>query len=1221
MFSGGYNLYVAVLNALVSRCTRMSLFAAGLFVGLLSLVVGQANAQVTSFGGNAQHTSLYSTHAAQHINSIHWQASIDFNNEAGFTHYGAPLVTAANTVLVPQKTNVDGFQVSAFSGADGTFKYTLDSDWVMPSHGWIPTYQPVIATGAFGTRLYYSGAGGTVLHVDNPDSNTPGAPVREPFYTSLSNYNANASAFNGTIFIDTPLTADSSGNIYFGFRVENGTAPAPINSVHSGFARISSTGQGSYVLVDAATGDSSFMHDSHNAAPALSADETTVYVVCKATNAYSGAYLLGLDTTTLSTKFKVALKDPRNGNNAGVLDDSTASPMVAPDGDVYIGTMANPDNGSRGFLLRFNSDLSVEKTPGAFGWDFTPAIVPASMVPSYTGSSTYLIFSKYNNYANVGDGNGINRIALLDPNATQTDFHPTANGLVEMREVMTVIGMTPDTENPGTLGAIREWCINTAAVDPNTKTIFTPSEDGHIYRWDLTTNSLTEALTLGPGIGEPYIPTVIGPDGTVYTLNGGNIFALGDSAGASVNLTSSVPSVQTVVAGDSITYTATVTKTTGSGPVPTGTVTFADTTYVAFTPTTTTSTVAVDGSGVATYTVSAEAGTDLGGDYGNHFITATYNGDGNYPSVSSMRIQKVHAFPTSVSLASSGNATPGSPVTLTATVNPIPPLSGIPTGQVTFLKGTKVLAQVPCDSNGVASFTTTKLPVGNYDVTATYYSDYLYAASLGDTWLEIGSATTIVGSSSPNPSLFGQTVTLNAHVTSPNGTPTGTVYFTWGNWVLGTAPVNGSGVATCQVENLAARSYDIVANFSGDPGWQSCESRTFVQVVNGTGTTTKLSVSPNPAQLGNLITFKATVKGEVGTPTGVVAFMEGDTVVSSAPVVNGVAQVGFNLPMGTHTIVAAFTGDQGWTPSSSSPVDVVVVNHTTISTTVTPGPIDYGQTVTYTTQVTSVLGGIPTGNVVYKDGATTVGSSVVDGSGQASFQTSSLSVGNHVIAAYFTGTNGWVDSWGKASNVLVRDGSTTSLTSNPNPSTLKQGVRFTATVTPTINGAVPKGKVVFSEGAKTLVSVRVDDSCQAGVTISNLSVGTHTLKGTFVGDPGWGGSNGTTSQTVNSGAGGGGDVTPPSVPTNVSANSGPGLKQIQLTWSASTDSGSGVAGYEVWRSVNGSNGTFTLVSLSNSTSFVDTLSSRRKTAYYYVVARDNAGNRSGRSLTVAALSN
>src|SRR5262249_22150737 len=157
-----------------------------------------------------------------------------------------------------------------------------------------------------------------------------------------------------------------------------------------------------------------------NSAPALSNDGTTLYVLAKTQNVSGTGYLLGLDTTDLHTKYKTVLYDPRNNNGslARLLDDSTASPMVGPDGDVYIGVFASSYLGSRGFMLHFSGDLSVEKTPGAFGWDNTAEIVPASMVPSYTGTSSYLLFSKYNNYT-VDDGDGINKIAILDPNATQ----------------------------------------------------------------------------------------------------------------------------------------------------------------------------------------------------------------------------------------------------------------------------------------------------------------------------------------------------------------------------------------------------------------------------------------------------------------------------------------------------------------------------------------------------------------------------------------------------------------------------------------------------------------------------------------------------------------------------------------------------------------------------------------------------------------------------------
>src|SRR5258707_282600 len=150
---------------------------------------------------------------------------------------------------------------------------------------------------------------GAVWHIDNPDSNTPGTPVREVFYTSLAGYNANAGAYNSTIFINTPITADSNGNIYFGFRVQ-GTAPAPLNTTQSGFARIDPNGNGRFVLAGTAANDVKIGLDSHNSAPALSNDESTVYVVVKWPVDRNYGYLLGLDSTTLATKYSGFLTDP-----------------------------------------------------------------------------------------------------------------------------------------------------------------------------------------------------------------------------------------------------------------------------------------------------------------------------------------------------------------------------------------------------------------------------------------------------------------------------------------------------------------------------------------------------------------------------------------------------------------------------------------------------------------------------------------------------------------------------------------------------------------------------------------------------------------------------------------------------------------------------------------------------------------------------------------------
>jgi hypothetical protein len=173
-------------------------------------------------------------------------------------------------------------------------------------------------------------------------------------------------------------------------------------------------------------------------------------------------------------------------------------------------------------LLHFDATLAQSKTPGSFGWDDTASIVPAAMVPGYTGSSTYLITTKYNNYGRTGSGDSRNKVAVLDPNATQADSITPA--VTVMKEVQTVLGLTPDPAYPG---GVKEWCINTAAVDPFTKSILVNSEDGYLYRWDMASNKLSQSVKLTSGLGESYTPTAVGADGTVYAINNAVLFAVG----------------------------------------------------------------------------------------------------------------------------------------------------------------------------------------------------------------------------------------------------------------------------------------------------------------------------------------------------------------------------------------------------------------------------------------------------------------------------------------------------------------------------------------------------------------------------------------------------------------------------------------------------------------------------------------------------------------------
>lgn len=516
-------------------------------MALVTLLVGMAlsaqNGKAQSlqngwlgYGSNPQHTCL-SKFAAQSLKSVHWSLPIDLtlpadNSNTGtlLIHYTSPLVTPRNTVIATVRTNANNnFRLEGHRSSDGTLLWTQTTDYLLPPHNWIP---PCGSTLTPNLRLYTPAAGGTILYRDGVDSTANVTPTRLCFYTSLANYTANKSNYDSKVFINTPLTSDANGNIYFGFQVIDSNPPTlPITS---GIARISSNGVATWVPLSPFISDGNTYKAIMNCAPALSNDGKTLYVGINVAD-FSSGYLLALDSRLTNNGVALPaigaqfLFDPHSSTTALLTDNSSGTPMVGPDGDVYFGVLESPflSHHDRGWLLHFNSTLSQIKTPGSFGWDDTPSIVPAAMVPSYKGTSSYLIMCKYNDYAGFAGGSGVNRIAILDPNASQPDFMlPTVS---VMKEVQMAAGITPDPDNVDANhpNAVKEWCINSAAIDPFTKCVIANSEDGWLYRWDMTTNTLTEKVQVTGGVGEAYTPTVIGPDGIAYAINNGRLWAVG----------------------------------------------------------------------------------------------------------------------------------------------------------------------------------------------------------------------------------------------------------------------------------------------------------------------------------------------------------------------------------------------------------------------------------------------------------------------------------------------------------------------------------------------------------------------------------------------------------------------------------------------------------------------------------------------------------------------
>ena len=472
-----------------------------------------------SYGHDAQHTAL-SAVASQDLGRISWSSTVDAapqytSTGSLLTHYGSPVVTTRNTVVIPVKTGATGgYRVEGRNGTTGAVVWSSATDYLTPPHNWVPPYNVLLTPLG---RLYAPGSGGRLLFRDDADAAT-GSFVAQAFYGATA-YAANAAAFDATVFINTPLTADAQGNIFFGFQV-TGANPA---GLVGGIARVAPDGTAIFVGAAAAAGDAAIQKPATNCAPSISTDGTTVYIAVNTAGSAPTGYLLALNSTTLATRAKVALVDPNTLTPARISDDGTATPVVGPDGRVFYGVLeANfPTHNARGWLLQFHALLAPAGAPGSFGWDISPSIIPVAMVPTYNGSSSYLLAVKYNNYEGVGSGDGLNRLAVLDPKATQAD--PVVPRVTVMREVLTILA--PTLEGTSTT-ARTEWCINTMAVDPQRKSVLANNEDGVMYRWDLSTNTLSQKIKLTSGLGQAYTPTLIGADGAVYAISNATLFSI-----------------------------------------------------------------------------------------------------------------------------------------------------------------------------------------------------------------------------------------------------------------------------------------------------------------------------------------------------------------------------------------------------------------------------------------------------------------------------------------------------------------------------------------------------------------------------------------------------------------------------------------------------------------------------------------------------------------------
>ena len=189
-----------------------------------------------------------------------------------------------------------------------------------------------------------------------------------------------------------------------------------------------------------------------------------------------------------------------------------------------------------------------------------------------------------------------------------------------------------------------------------------------------------------------------------------------------------------------------------------------------------------------------------------------------------------------------------------------------------------------------------------------------------------------------------------------------------------------------------------------------------------------------------------------------------------------------------------------------------------VSTSVTPSA--FGQTVTFTAVVAAAApaAGQPTGSVSFLDSGVSIGSGVINGTGQASLTTDLLVPGSHSIEAVYAGDPAFGGGASLPITHVVQAVSTlTTLAVSPLSTSLGEAVTLTAAVQSLQPGLPsPTGNVVFKDGVNIIGMVSLTGSA-AVLTTTSLTAGNHTLAGEYVGDVNHNPSSGSLPFTVGAG--------------------------------------------------------------------------------------------------------
>jgi len=345
------------------------------------------------------------------------------------------------------------------------------------------------------------------------------------------------------------------------------------------------------------------------------------------------------------------------------------------------------------------------------------------------------------------------------------------------------------------------------------------------------------------------------------------------------------------------------------------------------------------------------------------------------------------AIPADTSIEVNSSVSPqtfGGEVTFTAAITP-----SAATGTVTFYDGGTQLGQPQTVNGGQATLTISSLTAGSHTISAVYSGDVNYNGSNSTTTETITKATPVITWTTPADIIYGTVLSgtqLNAS-TAVDGT-----------WSY--SPASGT--------LLSAGIHTLNVTFTPNDN------------SNHTTSTASVNLGVNPASASVTPTNVSKMYGTAdpalsGTLSG---FLASDNVTARYNRTAGETVAG-----GPYTISATLSpsGVLGNYNITYNTAQFTITKATTSATLQTSAPaVMLLSNLVLTAKVTSAAGA-PTGTVNFMDGSTSLGNGVLDPTGTATLNVSTLSAGSHSITAIYNGDSNFSGFTSAAVDETVQD--------------------------------------------------------------------------------------------------------------------------------------------------------------------------------------------------------